>query len=100
MREEHIQGTEAWLKMRRKFIGASEAATCLGIDPWRTPFQLFEEKLGIGTVRDSAAMRRGKEMEPYAREEFEKVTGRPLIGSLWPGKFQSTITPSFNTRWR
>lgn len=74
-KEELVQGTEAWLKMRRKHIGASEAACCIGIDPWKTKFQLFEEKLGISVPRETDAMKRGKELEPLAREEFEKATG-------------------------
>ena len=75
MKEELTQGTEAWLKMRRNYLGASDCPVVMKVDPWRSPYRLFEEKLGLTTTIENAAMRRGKELEPYAREEFEKVTG-------------------------
>lgn len=75
MKEGLIQGTEAWLKMRRNFLGASDCPVIMKLDPWRTPYTLFEDKLGLVKVTENEAMRRGKELEPYAREEFEKVTG-------------------------
>jgi putative phage-type endonuclease len=74
-KDETIQGTDAWLKMRRNFIGGSDCPVILKLDPWRTPYELFEEKLGLIKNVENAAMRRGKELEPLAREEFEKVTG-------------------------
>jgi putative phage-type endonuclease len=69
------QGSKEWLEFRKNYIGASEAATILKLDPWRTPYNLFEDKLGLIVPRETEAMRRGKEMEAYAREEFEKVIG-------------------------
>ena len=69
------QGSKEWLEMRRRYIGASDCATILKIDPWKTQYDLFEEKLGLVTTKENEAMRRGKELEPKAREEFEKVTG-------------------------
>lgn len=69
------QGSKEWLELRKRHIGASEAATILKIDPWRTPYSLFEEKLGLIKTVENEAMRRGKELESHAREEFEKATG-------------------------
>ncbi len=69
------QGSQEWLKMRRNYIGASDCPVVMLVDPWRTPFNLFEEKLGLVQTTETEAMRRGKELEPFAREEFEKVTG-------------------------
>jgi len=69
------QGSPEWLKMRRNFIGASDCPVIMKLDPWRTPMNLFDEKLGLVVTRETEAMRRGKELESYAREEFEKVTG-------------------------
>jgi len=71
-----IQGTEEWLQMRRKFIGASDAPIVMGVSPWRTPFQLWQEKLGMAPAQEeTAAMRRGTELEPKARAAFEAETG-------------------------
>ena len=73
---EHIQGSVEWLAHRNNYIGASEAATCMGIDPWRTPYQLWEQKLGMAPpVNIKPAMQRGTELEPVAREAFELSTG-------------------------
>lgn len=71
----HEQGSKEWLEMRRNYLGASDCPVILKLDPWRTPHDLFEDKLGLIKQQENAAMRRGKELEPYAREEFEKVTG-------------------------
>ncbi|EKC56536.1 hypothetical protein OBE_11012, partial [human gut metagenome] len=32
---------EEWLQNRSKGIGASEAGTVLGLNPWETPYQLW-----------------------------------------------------------
>lgn len=72
----HVQGSDAWLDERRKHIGASEAATVLGINPWSTPYKLWLDKMGLAEpVEVNDAMRRGTEMEPLARDAFEKMTG-------------------------
>ncbi len=69
------QGSREWLEMRKRYLGASDCPVVMKLDPWRSPHDLFEEKLGLIKSVENAAMRRGKELEPYAREEFEKVTG-------------------------
>ena len=35
-----------WLKARRGGIGGSDVAACLGLNPWRTPVQVWEDKTG------------------------------------------------------
>lgn len=69
------QGSEAWHEMRRNRIGASDASVIMEVSPYKTPYQLFEEKLfGKHTMRNSA-MQRGIDMEPKARQEYEAMTG-------------------------
>lgn len=55
---------------RSTFLGGSDAAAILGVSPWKTPFALWEEKLGRSTEKDDPAreriLRRGKRMEPVA----------------------------------
>ena len=73
---EHVQGSAEWLAHRQKHLGASDAAAAMGIDPWKTPYQLWEQKLGIAPpVQVNAAMQRGTDMEPEARKAFEAETG-------------------------
>ncbi len=66
------QGTPEWHEWRKGGIGASEIAAVLGISPWKTAFQLFQEKTG-GNVETfvNAAMRRGNELEAAAIFDLE-----------------------------
>jgi len=70
------QNTQEWLEFRKQKIGASDASIILGINPWKTPNQLWEEKLGV-VSNDAASwnMKRGIELEPIARNLFMKKTG-------------------------
>ena len=57
---------------RSKFIGGSDAAAILGVSKWKTPFQLYQEKIGA-FVEESSPMRdrvlnRGKRWEPVVVE--------------------------------
>lgn len=71
-----VQGTEEWLKMRQNKIGASDAPIIMKASPWKSPRQLWEEKLGLREADSpSWAMRRGIELEEEARQAFEKLTG-------------------------
>lgn len=70
-----IQQTSEWLEMRKKYVGASDAPIIMEVSPWKTPYQLWEEKLGFRQQEINNAMRRGLEKEEIARKEFEKQTG-------------------------
>jgi putative phage-type endonuclease len=77
------QGTEEWLQFRRNHIGASDAPVIMKMSPWKTPYQLWEEKLGIvASPPLSSAMKRGVALEEKARQCFEEMTGiaiRPVV---------------------
>jgi len=76
MNPKHVQGSPEWLAERQKHIGASDAAIILGTSPWKTPYKLWEQKLGIAPPdKENDAMKRGSEMEPLARHAFEEETG-------------------------
>lgn len=47
MTVELIQRTEEWLEFRKKGIGASDAPVIMGVSPWKTPYELFLEKLDL-----------------------------------------------------
>lgn len=74
------QNTPEWLEMRKQHLGASDAPIIMGVSPWKTPFQLWEEKLGL---RDSSyqshAMKHGQEMEDPARQWYIESTGNIVI---------------------
>jgi putative phage-type endonuclease len=65
---------EEWLQWRRNGIGSSDAAIIMGVSPWRTPHQLWHDKVYGNTVQfENSSMTRGKELEPIARSWFEKT---------------------------
>lgn len=63
---------ESWHQWRRAGIGSSDAATIMGVSPWRTPYQVWQEKVyGNSEQLDNSSMARGRELEPVARAWFE-----------------------------
>lgn len=70
------QSSREWLEWRHKGIGASDAPTIMGENPWKSTNDLLREK--CGPVRDSAkneAMTRGTLLEPEARSRYITRTG-------------------------
>lgn len=62
-----------WHEWRKQGLGSSDAAVVMGVSPWRTPLQLWEEKTGKVAVDEKSnwAMQRGIDMEPKARAQYE-----------------------------
>ena len=63
-----------WLKRRRKGIGASDAASVIGLNQWKTNVQLWEEKTGKVVpkdISDKPVVKYGVEAEPLLRELFK-----------------------------
>src|SRR5688572_26054998 len=70
------QNTPEWLEFRRTRLGASDACIIMGVSPWNTPYQLWEQKVGLKeNDATNDAMRRGTQMEDEARQAFIKETG-------------------------
>jgi putative phage-type endonuclease len=73
------QRTNEWLELRKTKVGASDAPIIMKTSPWKTPYQLWREKLGIADEPVSTyAMDRGNELEPIARRALEDKLGMPL----------------------
>lgn len=63
--------TPEWLASRK--LGSSDAAAILGVNPYRTPYQVWGEKTGIlGPCEENEAMRWGKLLEPVIAQEFSE----------------------------
>lgn len=45
-------GTEEWLNFRKTGIGGSDAGSVIGVSPWRTNVEVWEEKTGRKTPTD------------------------------------------------
>jgi len=64
---------EAWLKNRRKYLGGSDIACILGLNPWRTNVQLYREKKGIvepDDLSDNPLVQYGTKAEEHIRALF------------------------------
>jgi putative phage-type endonuclease len=60
-----------WLAERRTGIGASECAAVLGLDPYRGPVDVYNEKIGLAEPRqENEAMTWGKRLEQPIAEAF------------------------------
>jgi len=71
---------ERWLEERRTGIGGSDVAAILGISPWKTPLQVYEEKLGLApATEENEAMKWGTLLEPIVMAEFSRRTGKTVI---------------------
>ncbi len=69
----HIIGNAPVERDRTTFIGGSDAAAILGVSPWKTPVDLYLEKLGINAPEPispakARAFKRGKRLEPVVLE--------------------------------
>jgi putative phage-type endonuclease len=70
------QGTPAWLDWRRGGIGASDAPTIMGENPWKSARALANDKLNRrGNGWTNAAMSEGNRLEPIARAAYAIASG-------------------------
>ena len=70
---------EKWLELRKKGIGGSDAAAIVGLDRYRSPFDVYADKLGLRPeIPDNEAMRQGRDLEQYVAERFMEATGKKV----------------------
>lgn len=67
------------------FLGGSDLAAVLGISPWKTPYQLWEEKLDIAPETETDELRekilkRGKRLEPVVMEQLQDEYDLTVLG--------------------
>lgn len=64
---------ESWLKNRKKYLGGSDVACILGMNPWRTNVQLYREKKGLvepDDLSDNPLVQYGTNAEEHIRALF------------------------------
>lgn len=64
---------EAWLKHRTKYLGGSDVACIMGLNPWKTNLQLYREKKGIvkpDDLSDNPLVEYGSKAEEHIRALF------------------------------
>lgn len=68
-----LSGREEWLAARRNYIGGSDASAVLGMNPYKTNIELWEEKIGMAVpedISDKPYVKYGHEAEPLLRGLF------------------------------
>lgn len=76
-REEFLR--EHFLAERRSYLGASDLAAVLGVDPYKTALDLYNEKLGlVPAFEGNNQTERGQKLENVAAQEYMEVTGRKV----------------------
>lgn len=72
---------EEWLQLRTKGIGGSDISAILGLNQWRSPFQVWAEKTGRIEPggSDSEFIHWGNIMEPVLANEFQNQTGKKVF---------------------
>jgi len=87
-----VQGSPEWHAHRAKYRNASETPAVLGLSPWVTPYQLWQQRTGRVTQDVNFAMMRGTQLEPQARAAYEALTGhvmQPLV--LVDGEYSASL---------
>jgi putative phage-type endonuclease len=73
---------DAWLALRHTGIGSSDAAAIVGASPWKSPFTVFCEKLGLDDAEDQRAaleaLEWGLALEIPIAARYARETGRSL----------------------
>lgn len=67
---------EEWLRYRKCGITGTDAGAILGLNPYRSAFQVYHDKIS-DTVEniDNEAMRQGRDLEEYVARRFCEETG-------------------------
>ena len=67
---------EDWLRYRKCGITGTDAGAILGVNPYRSAFQVYHDKIS-DTIEDidNEAMRQGRDLEDYVAQRFSEETG-------------------------
>ena len=70
---------EEWKALRRKYIGGSDAASVIGMNPYKSAYSLWAEKTGkIPEFEGNLATDVGTYMEDFIAKRFEQETGKKV----------------------
>ena len=68
-----LNSREEWLSARKNFIGGSDAAAVLGLNPYKTNLELWQEKTGLiipEDISEKPYVKYGHEAESHLRDLF------------------------------
>jgi putative phage-type endonuclease len=72
---------EEWVKLRADTFGGSDAASILGLNPYKSRYALYLEKTGQLEPEDISgreAVRLGTDLEEYVAKRFTEATGKKV----------------------
>lgn len=70
---------DEWLELRKKGIGGSDAACCVGMNPYKSLLALYSDKKGMSSeIEDNERMRLGRDLEDYVAKRFTEATGKEV----------------------
>lgn len=83
---------DEWLALRKGYIGGSDAASIVGLNPYSSPYTLWAEKTNrIPSFEGNLATEVGTYLEEFIAKKFEAVTGKKvrrlnksLVNSRYP----------------
>jgi len=79
-----------WLEERRSVVGASDCAAIIGIDPHKTAYNVYANKLGLESDEDLDRMAFGREVQRAIGGLFTRRTG---IAVSYPGDYDIVYHP-------
>jgi len=77
------QGSHDWLLFRQNHLGSSDTPVVLGVSPYATRMDLFNQKVHGYRQDVSSSMRRGHDLEPVARAMVEDELGTFLFPEVY-----------------
>lgn len=90
------QGKQEWLSLRKNYIGASDATIIMGVNPWRTSYMLWLDKMGLSETKQTEVMKRGLDLEPIARQKFIEEIGYDVFPVVALHDFRRFMMASFD----
>lgn len=70
---------EEWLALRKQYIGGSDAAAVVGMNPWVSPYSLWAEKSGlVPSFEGNLITEVGTYLEEFVAKKFEEETGKKV----------------------
>lgn len=90
---EHKTSThEEWLEFRKKFLGGSDSAAVIGMNPYASRYSLWAEKTGkVPPFEGNITTRVGAYLEQLVADMFEEETGKKvrkknstMVNDLYP----------------
>ena len=73
------ENREEWKALRKQYIGGSDAACVVGLNPFASAFSLWAEKTGsVPEFEGNLATEVGTFLEEFVAQKFEKETGKTV----------------------